>query len=111
MGGSYSQGQVDDASEVLVTSFLLDADHSCCSCPFVCTGQTAHFPIPRTFSSHLESFIPYEEGKQILEDLNRILRRTHWSIKYNQCGPMMVMLCFMMIPSSLYIGSHFLSLI
>ena len=35
-----SQGTVYDANEILIHSFLLDADHSLCSCPLVCTGQT-----------------------------------------------------------------------
>jgi len=29
--------------------------------------QQAHFPVPSSFSSHLESFISYGEGRNILE--------------------------------------------
>jgi len=110
MGNSYSGGSATDANEVLVHSFQLDTDHSMCSCPFLCAGRTAHFPVPRTFSSHLETFIPLAEGKQLLEDLNRILRSTHWSIKYNQCGPIMVMLCLMMLPFEAFMAVNLASL-
>ena len=44
------------------------------------------------------------------QDLNAILRRTHWSIKYNQCGPMMVMVLFMMAPFAWFMGMMFLNI-
>ena len=136
-----SQGTVYDANEVLIHSFLLDADHSMCSCPFVCTGQTVSddlFSCPSevTLLTRLTSlsretshhtwrpssptqradgcwrFGLYDRPQSVMccQDLNAILRRTHWSIKYNQCGPMMVMVLFMMAPFAWFMGMMFLNI-
>ena len=65
-----------DANDVLVQSFQLDADADDLSLPICCPGKQAMFHVPRNFSSHLSSFIPYEEGVKMIKEINQILLKT-----------------------------------
>jgi len=61
---------------VCIHTFPLDADSDYCSCPPCCPGKEVMFHIPSNFSTHLDHFIPYEDGKKMLQSINRRLKWT-----------------------------------
>lgn len=97
MGNSRSS-QPPDTNDILIQSFNLDADADYCSLPICYPGKQAMFHTPRNFSSHLSNFIPYEEGKKLIENINNILLDTAFPSK--QCNP-----CFLlcMVSSVLFV--------
>jgi len=96
MGNSGSRPKDSLPNGVLVHSFQLEADAECCNVPICCPGKQAMFQTPRNFSSHLSNFIPYEEGVKMIEDINKILRETHFGRPI--CNPFFI---FCMLLSSL----------
>merc|ERR1711915_91275 len=75
MGNSQSEPPAD-SKDVLVHSFQLDADVDILSLPYCYPGKQEMFHIPKNFSSHLSTFLPYELGVKTIEEINQILKET-----------------------------------
>merc|ERR1711915_1164316 len=75
MGNSQSEPPAD-SNDVLVHSFQLDADVDILSLPYCYPGKQEMFHIPKNFSSHLSTFLPYELGVKTIEEINQILKET-----------------------------------
>jgi len=65
-----------DPNNVLVHSFLLDAETDFFSLPICCPGKQAMFHIPQNYSTHLVSFIPAQDTTKMIEEINKILKKT-----------------------------------
>lgn len=71
-----SSTPVPDSQDVLIHSFQLDADNSCCAVSKLCPRKQAMFHVPLNVTDHLEHFLPLKDITRILEDLNQILKST-----------------------------------
>ena len=83
--------------EILIHSFLLDADADTCQLPFICPRKTvrrqfgfysinyftqqAMFHPPGSLNENVQQFLSLAEAQKILSDLNKILRKTSFSPK------------------------------
>lgn len=62
--------------QVLVHSFELDASFTTCSLPWICPRNQAHFPLPQSLDPNTSEFISLDDARNMLEQLNKILRET-----------------------------------
>jgi len=74
--GNSSSNRPPEGEEVLVHSFLLDADFDACQVPLICPRKNAMFHPPTGLNDNVQHFLSLAEAQKILADLNKILHNT-----------------------------------
>jgi len=84
--GNTSSNPPPEREEILIHSFLLDADYDTCQLPLIFPRKNAMFQTPAVLDDNVQEFLRLEEAEKILADLNKILRLTAFNpTVFNPC--------------------------
>jgi len=74
--GNSSSNPPPEGEEILIHSFLLDADFDTCQVPLICPRKNAMFHPPTGLNENVQHFLSLAEAQKIIADLNKILHKT-----------------------------------
>jgi len=93
--GNASSNPPSDGEEILIHSFLLDADFDTCQVPLICPRKNAMFHPPGGLNDNVQQFLTLAEAQKILADLNKILHNTAFNPRVsNPCFLLAVLISF-----------------
>jgi len=93
--GNASSNPPSDGEEILIHSFLLDADFDTCQVPLMCPRKNAMFHPPAGLNDNVQQFLSLAEAQKILADLTKILHKTAFNPRVsNPCFLLAVLISF-----------------
>jgi len=93
--GNSSSNPPPEGEEILIHSFLLDADFDTCQVPLICPRKNAMFHPPTGLSDNVQHFLSLAEAQTIVADLNKILHNTAFNPRVsNPCFLLAVLISF-----------------
>lgn len=93
--GNSSSNPPPEGEEILIHSFLLDADFDTCQVPLICPRKNAMFHPPTGLNDNVQHFLSLAEAQTIVADLNKILHNTAFNPRVsNPCFLLAVLISF-----------------